>query len=197
MVIFLVPRKGLASPRLVRLWRKPQSSIVPTERIELSCSFERSALNAVCLPIPPHRPHHRGIIRLLNIFLSGMYHILWMHACLSSEHSFDPPHLFFERPLIRILALVPGGFAVSFLLLIQVDADNEVAIFHLRVGVKSWKPASSEGSYEAHFFSILSLEDISRASEKGDRIFDAVFYDYFHMSECRESNPGYTHPKRA
>lgn len=89
--------------------------------------------------------------------------------------------------------------------------------------MESGKPRSSKRTDETHFGSFFPLERVSQAPKDGDGVGGKAVDDDSHnafgrnpdfmehetpsrasladhaaiLSECRESNPGYTHPKRA
>lgn len=114
-----------------------------------------------------------------------------------------------DRAFILVFAMVSRRFPVRFLFPIEMKAEPEGSVFCRGVAVEAGESGAGKRADETHFLAVLALKNIPGASEQGNGIFSDRIDGYFHISErplsgpfiiqseCRESNPGYTHPKRA
>lgn len=121
--------------------------------------------------------------------------------------------LFLERSFCRVFPMVPCIVTIGFPFLVQVKIDRHGCAGDGRIAMKTGESRLRERADKAHLGAFAALKRIPESSEYGYWICrEAVDGDshtlsdnekrpvgrrVVYWSECRESNPGYTHPKRA
>ncbi len=140
----------------------------------------------------------------LSCLLSDSVRFCLRDACTWSEHTEEIGGLILERAFVGIFTMMTGLLAVSLAFLVKVEIHEKVTIFGFDVGVKARIARSGEWSDKALLTVFRPLEYIARSAHERDGIFIGMRDDDFHgksrgisLSEHRESNPDFTHPKRA
>lgn len=101
------------------------------------------------------------------------------------QNRFNSYNFFSECPVIPVFAVVHRVFSVRFLVLVEMDVEDDDSIFDFTVNMKSRKSRLRQDSHKRHFIPLMLLKSISQATQHIDRIILRMFDKNFHKKEIK------------